>query len=84
MRHHWSTYTVVRPPSESLPIETLNDDLTTMTTFTTVRAYLKHLRQKRPSFQFKSVRHGSTDMGSAVVEIKMRYNPALIRREANQ
>jgi len=78
MRHGWSTYTVLPIPTAENPIETLNDDLTTTTTHTSVRAYLAHTRRRCPHMLFKSVR------GFTIVEIKWRLNDDYIRTEGNQ
>ena len=78
MRHGWSTFSVFPVPTESHPVETLNDDLKTTTKHTSVRSYLTHRRQRAPHMQFKSIR------GEGWVEIKWRLNPDFIRREANQ
>lgn len=77
-RHHWSTFSVIPTPSESHPVETLNDDLTTTTKHHSVRSYLAHRRERAPFMIFKSIR------GDGWVEIKWRLNDAYIRQEANQ
>jgi len=76
-RNHWATYTVLPIPTAENPVETLNDDLTTTTTHTSVRAYLAHTRRRCPHMLFKSVR------GFTIVEIKWRLKAEHIRREAD-
>ncbi len=66
MRGHWMEFSAFPVPTEDQPVETLNDDLITMTKHHSVRSYLAHRRKQSRFFEFKSIRsHGW-------VEIKWR------------